>query len=175
MTEPAQKRTSAADVVHAWWAELTAPAKPGQPSRRGELAQLRRCKTLEEVLFAPPYQALYHRAVAAGWGDRLRIAAVAGALSHLKGEVESSRNCAAFLATPKEKGQGPRVSELRFQRLMREKELDEFYPALLRILHLAGEKAPVRDLIEGIYLWGDSRRRQWTFAYYEKLLESEKS
>ncbi|MBP6807730.1 MAG: type I-E CRISPR-associated protein Cse2/CasB [Chromatiaceae bacterium] len=179
MTELASERIDPAEIVYRWWADLTRSAEPGQPSHRGELAQLRRCKNLEEVLFVPPYHALYFRTVRAGWGDRLRIAAVAGALSHLKGEVESSKGFAAFLATPKEHGQGPRVSESRFQRLMKEKELNDFYPALLRVFHLAGEKAPLSDLIRGVYDWGDPFRgdrirRDWTFAYYNQLLDNQK-
>lgn len=174
MTEPAKEKNEPVAVIHDWWSGLNAPTEPGQPSRRGELAQLRRCKTLEEVLFAPAYHALYHRAFAAGWGDRLRVAALAGLLAHLKGEIASPKSFAAFLATPSALGLGPRVSELRFQRLMKEKELAGFYPVLLRILHLAGDKAPVPDLIQGVYFWGDTKRRDWTFAYYNQLLDNEK-
>jgi len=179
MPEVAPEKISPPETAQRWWAELTQPTESGQRSHRGELAELRRCKTLDEVLFARPYHVLYYRtaaaAAAAGRADnRLRVAAMAGVLAHLKGDVASSRGFAAYLAMPKEGRQGPRVSELRFQRLMKEKSLDEFYPALLRIIHLVGEKAPVRDLVEGIYFWSESRRREWTFAYYNQLLDNEK-
>jgi len=173
MTETALEKPDPALVVRDWWRDLVKPTEKGQSSRRGELAQLRRCKSLEEVLFAPAYHALYRRTVAHGWGERLRLAAVAGTLAHLKAELEKPAKMAAYLATPAAPGLGPKVSELRFQRLMRERELDEFYPTLLRILHLAGDKAPLLDLVKGVYYWGDHNRREWTFAYYDQLLDNE--
>lgn len=185
-------KSAVMDEVQHWWRELVAPPASGQPSHRGELAELRRAKNLEEVLFVPSYHRLFYRLSAHGWAHRLNIAAIAGLLAHVKGDTgaaeqrapdsepeahqvqsKSGRSFAGFLATPVKAGLGPRVSELRFQRLVAIQELQELYPNLLRIIHLAGDRVPVRDLIESVNYWNDGRRRDWTFHYYTALLETD--
>lgn len=157
--------------VHSWWAELTKPPEPGKPSRRGELAELRRCRDIAEVLFVPAFHQLFYRIAPAGWKDRPRVAAIAGLLAHVKSDI-ADLTVPAFLATPKAPGQGPRVSELRFRRLVAIKTREELYPALLRTIHLAGDSVPVTDLVQSVYYWNDYKRRDWTYLYYDKLLES---
>jgi CRISPR system Cascade subunit CasB len=178
----------------AWWEPLVTRPEPGKPSNRGELAALRRCKNLEEILFVPAYHRLFYRVSALGWKDRLSIAAVAGLLAHVKGDCSQTagstgdqpdperqraerhakppvRTVAAVLATPAKPGGGPRVSELRFQRLVAIRDLGELYPNLLRTIYLAGERVPVADLIESVRWWSDKQRRDWIQRYYDTLLQ----
>lgn len=183
MEPPASNKNQPDHVgeTYKWWNRLIAPPEPGKPSNRGELAELRRCKTLEEVLFVPAYHRLHYRLRPTGWSDRISIAAVAGLLAHVKGDIEDPRSVGAFLAKPTKPGFGPRVSELRFQRFAEIRKLDDLYPALLRIIHLAGDRVPVRDLIDSIRKWDHPSwehlprhpRREWTFHYYSALLEHE--
>jgi len=163
------------DLIYEWWDALTRPDEPGRPSRRGELAELRRCKTLEEVFFAPVFHSLYHRVAAAGWRHRPALAAVAGVLAHIRSEPEQRRTFAQHLACSPQGRDGPRVSEQRFQRLVAQKTLPELFAALIRVVHLAGDAAPVKDLARGIYRWNDTTRQQWTFNYYEQLLNQEQT
>ncbi len=179
-----------------WWEPLVAPPETGKPSNRGELAALRRCKNLEEVLFVPAYHRLFYRVSAIGWKDRLSVAAVAGLLAHVKGEygqpagataaapahadqraeqqgTKPVTSVAALLATPTKPGLGPRVSELRFQRLVAIRDLKELYPSLLRTIHLAGDRVPVADLIESVRWWTDKQRRDWVQRYYDTLLQQQ--
>jgi len=82
MGDPAEK-TDKPDFVQAtmaWWEPLVAPPGIGKPSNRGELAALRRCKSLEELLFVPAYHRLFHRVSPLGWTHRPSVAAVAGLL-----------------------------------------------------------------------------------------------
>jgi CRISPR system Cascade subunit CasB len=178
-----------------WWRPLVAPPEPGKPSNRGELASLRRCKNLEEILFVPAYHRLYFRVSPLEWTDRVKVAAVAGLLAHVKGDLEATESpdktapagggepikddraqqaatVAALLASPTKLGLGPRVSELRFQRLVKITDLRELYPDLLRIIHLAGERVPVRDLIRSVRWWNEKQRRDWTYRYYDTLLDT---
>jgi CRISPR type I-E-associated protein CasB/Cse2 len=187
------------DIVRetiAWWEPLVAPPETGKPSNRGELAALRRCKNLEEVLFVPTYHRLFYRVNALGWNDRLAVAAVAGLLSRVKGEYSQLASAtpdatdaegpptlgqgtkpvtsvAALLATPAKAGLGPRVSELRFQRLVAIRDLNELYPSLLRTIRLAGERVPVGDLIKSVRYWNDRQRRDWFQRYYDTLLQQQ--
>ena len=192
MGEPKSRKPDPAEAeIRDWWKTLTEPAKPGQASRRGELAEIRRCKTLAEIHFAAPYQHLFQRVAARGWPDRICVAAIAGLLAHVKQDTAaatneeseskaekaalkpSRRTVAALFAEPSKPGAGPRVSELRFQRLVANETVENLYPMLLRVIHLAGNTVPVPDLIQSIRYWGDKKRRDWTFRYYEQLLEAE--
>jgi CRISPR system Cascade subunit CasB len=197
MGEPAQNDTQPDYISETldWWGPLVAPPEHGKPSNRGELAALRRCKNLEEILFVPAYHRLYFRVRPLGWNERVAVAAAAGLLAHIKGDLSATESpektaaagggepikddraqqaatVAALLASPTKPGLGPRVSELRFQRLVKITDLRELYPNLLRVIHLAGERVPVRDLIESVRWWNEKQRRDWTYRYYDTLLET---
>jgi CRISPR system Cascade subunit CasB len=161
-------------AVKKWWKEMQpASEEEGQPNRRGELAELRRCKSLEELLLVPRFQVLRRELRKAGFPAEQKypaMAAIAGVLSHVKQITELT--FPAWLAQPKGIGGEPRLGELRFRRLMSCKTLDELFPALIRVLPLADNTAPIASLAHDLYYWNDRTRQKWTFAYYDALLES---
>jgi CRISPR system Cascade subunit CasB len=171
-----EKRKLFDAIVTDWWKEMQPAAEQeGQPNRRGELAELKRCKTLAEVLLVPRFHMLRWRLLKADCGTRnnVGIAALAGVLAHVKQTTDLK--FPAWLAQSKANGE-PRVGELRFQRLASCGSLEEVFPALIRILPLADETAPVASLANDIYHWehldGKTRQR-WTMEYYEALLTEE--
>ena len=159
-----EKRKLFNATVTEWWREMQ---QDGQPNRRGELAELRRCKTLAEVLLAPRFQVLRWKLHKAGYGYAPSIAAVAGILARVKQTTDLT--FPAWLAG----GGEPRLSELRFRRLIGYKTLDEAFPALVRVLAVADNTAPIASLANDIYHWNDQTRQRWTFAYYDALAGSE--
>ncbi len=166
-TEPAQR-------LRNWWQEITQPPKSGQPNRRGELAELRRCDSVEEVLFVPAFHRAFRRLQGTPWGDRpVPAAAVIGLLAHVKSQPDGSPPFVTLLAVPRAGSDAPRVSEARFQRLVACTTLTELYPALIRIIRLVGDSAPVVDLANSVHGWNADVRRQWTLRYYEKRLEKQ--
>jgi CRISPR system Cascade subunit CasB len=162
----------AADIFQ-WWEEMQPDQQGDGPNRRGELAELRRCKTLAEVLLVPRFQVLRWKLQAAGYRYMPACAAVAGILAHV--ETNNTEHVfAEWLARPKAEGTGsPRLSDLRFRRLMRAKSHDELFIDLIRVLPLAADTAPVKQLAEDIYRWNEYTRRKWTFAYYDAQAEGE--
>jgi len=161
----------AADVFQ-WWEEMQPDQQGGGPNRRGERAELKRCKTLEEILLVPRFQILRRKLQAAGRGYLPAAATMAGVLAHVE-ENQEQYSFAQWLALPKAKDTGPRLSELRFRRLMRAKSHDELFIDLIRVLPLAGNTAPVKDLARDISRWNDYTRRQWVFDYFDSLEEKE--
>lgn len=157
-----------AEAVFKWWHEMQPANQGAGPNRRGELAELKRCKTLAEILLVPRFQVLRRSLQAEGFGYMPACAAVAGILAHVETNQEQ-HTFAAWLAQPKEKGAGPRLSELRFRRLVRAKSHEELFIGLIRVLPLAADTAPVKRLAEDIGRWGDFVRRQWTFDYFDTL------
>ena len=74
MTEPKQqtRETPLQQIVTAWHEGLT------DPSRRGPRAELRRAKTLEEVVFTPAFHDLRRRLSGTRYGSVSQLALVAG-------------------------------------------------------------------------------------------------
>jgi CRISPR system Cascade subunit CasB len=155
------------DEIYQWWYDMQ-PANegPGKPNRRGELAELRRCKTLTEILLVPQFQSLRRVLQSEHFGYIPACAAVAGVLAHVKTHQETDP-FAVWLAQSKAKGAGPRLSELRFRRLIRLQSHDDLFTEMVRVLTQADATANVRQLARDVYFWNDRTRRDWTFGYYD--------
>lgn len=145
-------------IISQWWAELE--------DKRGERAQLRHCKNLEEIFFVPYYQKLYWQLSNREWKNRVAVAAIAGLLAHVKNS-DTQLKLAEQMAQPK--GDKPIVSELRFRRLLKCETHREVYPTLMRIIHLLNDTANLTYLANSVYWWNNQTRREWAFQYYEKL------
>ena len=171
---PEEKRDRFRATVTDWWKEMQPAAEQaGEPSRRGERAELKRCKTLAELFLVPRFQVLRWRLARAGFDHESRrpaIAAAAGILARV--EHTTDLKFPAWLAQFKANGE-PRVSELRFRRLVSCGPLEDLFPALLRVIPLAEDTAPVASLAYDIYHWGEKTRQRWTMEYYEALLVQE--
>ena len=136
----------------------------GLEEDKGSRAQLRRCKTPEEVVMVPAFHRLCRRVRPLMKGERdgweMRMAAIAGLLAHVR-TLDSRKTLAEQMAV----GDTPAVSELRFRRLL-QRNREEFYGALMRTLGLLDKKANPFDLARSVYYWGDSERKRWAFAYF---------
>lgn len=149
-----------------WWREIT------REENRGGRAQLKRAKTLQEVLLVPAYHNLRHRLL----GTRLvladRVALVAALLARVDGPDEA-RVAARMAHTPGMGATRSRVSELRFRRLLQVREPEEVFRTMRRVIALLDGVANVLDLARSLYWWpgdsGDRTRQQWALAYYDAL------
>ena len=144
---PATKRLT------GWWA--------GLQDDRGTRAELRRCANPQQVLFTPAYQRLCaeltpHMEGQYGWEERL--AGVIGLLAHVK--ASANKSLAEAMA-----GKPPVVSELRFRRLL-QRDRNNLYGAMIRILRMLDGKANLPDLMASVFDWDDGVRKRWSFAYF---------
>lgn len=150
------------EVLLGWWR--------GLDDARGERAVLRRCSTHEEVAFSPEYHRLRRDLQKfSGRVDAEKLAIVAGVLSHVRENLKNT-SFAELMATPKLKGASPRVSEIRFRRLLSVKDPASLYPTMIRLVRMTDGKAPIGDLANGLYWWNDRTKKNWAFAYYEKIV-----
>jgi CRISPR system Cascade subunit CasB len=172
-----QKKTGVFPIedIFNWWHEMQPDQEEeGRHNWRGELAELRRCKNVEEIFFVPRFQLLRHK-VNPPNSRLLACAAMAGILAHVKTN-DAKYHFGEWLGRPKEEGATlPRLSELRFRRLIRVKTLEELFIDLVRVLPLADNAAPVKQLAQDIYFWSDDTRRKWTFDYYDAQAGEEKT
>lgn len=135
---------------------------------KGARAQLRRCKTPEEVVMVPAFHRLCRhlrplmKHEREGW--EMRIAAIAGLLAHVR-KLDSRKTLAEQMAEKRPGGDSPIVSELRFRRLL-QRDRQDLFTALIRVLGLLDKRANPFDLARAVYYWGDKERKRWAFAYF---------
>lgn len=174
------------DALLAWWRDLhghteeadeqpEAPGKPAPrprpPNYRGDRAELRRCAELTAVVLTPAYQRLYY-ALRNIEGLRspheVRLATVAGVLAWVR--APHPEPFARHMAQSRgDAGSPPRVSELRFRRLLRIREPAELYPILVRLVRLLDDTADILSLARGAYGWGDELRKRWAYDYFDAV------
>lgn len=136
---------------------------------RGERADLRRCGTLKEILFSPAYHRLRLAFRRLGFIDDNCLAMVTGLAARIKDD-DSNGSFAEQMASGKGDGSA-RVSGLRFRRLLKIKEQEDLFSALIRIIALLGGCANLQSLARSVYLWNDRYidiRKEWAFDYYSK-------
>jgi len=141
----------------------------GLEEDKGSRAQLRRCKTPEDVVMVSAFHRLCRRIRPLMKGERegweMRIAAIAGLLAHVR-KLDSRKTLAEQMAV----GDSPAVSELRFRRLL-QRDRQDLFGALIRVLSLLDKKANPFDLARSVYYWGDNERKRWAFAYFPNVPE----
>ncbi len=161
MTDDLKQQKNEQPVILAfeWWQDLK--------KKKGDRANLRRAKTMDEVFFVPAYHRLYNKLSSTAWRSQKGIALMAGILARIE-KHEGGILFAAQMARPGKTGKGARVKGMRFRRLLQNKNRDEVYGPMIRIVQLMDKQANVKDLAHCLYWWNDSTRRKWAFDYYEK-------
>lgn len=164
--KPSFKKDGPAGAILAdWWEGLRYDT--------GARARLRRCKSPDEVMLEPAFHRLLNRiqtqlVTGAGFSSEdacLRLAAVAGLLSHVR--YPDNKPLAERMAEPK--GGRPVFSSLRFRRLLKE-TFDDLYPAMIRVIRQLNKTASLSDLAESVYGWGDEVRKRWALIYFPKVV-----
>ena len=154
-------------VLAVWWLALD--------ENRGDRADLRRCATLAEVVFTPAYHRLRLAVGKFGVNNADALALVAGLAARVKNDIADS-TFAEQMATPKDptsRDGKARESGLRFRRLLKikDKELEELFTAMGRVVALLGGSVDLQSLAKSVYLWNDRYadiRKEWAFKYYSK-------
>jgi CRISPR system Cascade subunit CasB len=155
-------------ILLEWW-QPPADGKPGGISN-GDRAALKRCATTTDVVFVPAYQTLFRRLAPLLGCDRdsyqaEKLARISGLLAHVRVDVPDTK-LPEQMAIPD--GNKPTVSELRFQRLIRQEDNEQLYRDFIRVIQLLDRKLDVINLANSIWFWGDKLRRDWVYAYYDK-------
>ncbi len=158
------------DGLTEWWLSL----KDNSASR----AELRRCNSIVEVVMTPAFQHLCQRFKHYFQNDQYwqdRLAAIVGLISHLKHDQTGSvlargEQRVEKLAEQMAEGSGDRpvVSELRFRRLL-QRERDDLYTPMIRILRMLKGGANLYGLSESVFFWGDGIKKRWAYAYFPKV------
>jgi CRISPR system Cascade subunit CasB len=144
-------------------------------ANRGDRAQLRRCRELDDVLLEPVYYDVRQRLAKLGIdvasdfeGDR-RLACVLGLLAWVK-ENDERRTFSQQLAGRRNESDDAKLSGLRFRRLLQIDDRDELYRSLIGVVRLVGGTVNIPEFVTDIYYWrpdSSSRvRKRWAEDYY---------
>ncbi len=127
---------------------------------RAHRAQLKRCADPGQVLLVPAFHRLLAQlapSMAPQEPDAWRWALIAGVLVWVDKEPEGKGSSASFgarMAAPAGEGAGrPALSELRFARLLRATDEQDFYTQLRRAVQLVNNTAQVPALAQDIHDW----------------------
>lgn len=146
-------------ILRAWWV--------GLEYGKGERAVLRKASSPTEVVFSPAYHTLLKQLQQREYRvNRDALAAVAGLVSHVKGDAGTDKSIAQLMASPRPGGSGAKVSGLRFRRLLAVTGRDELYPLLIRVIRLLDSKVNLVSLANSAYWWNEITRKQWAYDYY---------
>lgn len=149
------------EALQRWWTDLQ--------KRNGDRAELRRAKTITDVILLPSFQRacirfspFFQYETDDSWKPRL--AAILGLLAHVR-QLNPDQSLAIQMA-----GNPPIVSELRFRRLIQRDRAD-LYISMIRVLRMLNNKANLHDLAYSVYYWGDGVKRRWAFDYFPNTPE----
>jgi CRISPR system Cascade subunit CasB len=155
------------EIVRAWWQALTEKSSgdaTGENAHfgfffdRGPRARLRRSTDLDDVAQEPAVWTLVERLKLPDSEDSA-VLLVAAVLAHVKEDAKDGRSLAYLLGVgPAGKDEGGKLSELRFQRLMRADAPDDFVQQLRRALAIGGHRADVAVLADDLLAWSRERR-----------------
>lgn len=172
------KDSATRDKLLKWWEWLD--------DNRGDRARLRRVESPDDVLLTSAFSRFLAE-MPDNWSESRHLtesALVTAIMAHVKDNVTSS-SFAAQLAIPKDGGDKPRMSELRFQQLQKSQDPTEFYRRLLRAVRMLDCSVNILSLTDDILHWmheyrkGVDRNPQdrlafcWANDYYRILLKKQ--
>ncbi len=163
---PVPRRDVWADAAFAWWQSLT--EQDGHrtgPNLRGDRAELRRAREAADVYANPSFHALLRRLGSNATADD-RLARAVAVLAAVLARVDRHQD-GGFARQAAAGEDGPKLSELRFRRLLQKQTAEELQADLGRALQVLDKSADVRDLARSILRWNDETRRRWAFDYFQ--------
>jgi CRISPR system Cascade subunit CasB len=154
--------SEAGRVLYAWW--------EGLKDSPGDRAELRRCSELAQVVLTPAYHRLRRELLALGTLSDTALAVLAGVLAHLE-QHDASSSIAAQMAEKKGSSGTPKVSGLRFRRILKIRDYRDLYIAMVRVVRMlrspSRTTANLYSLADSIYRWNnDAVRQDWARDYY---------
>lgn len=154
-------------ILQEWWKQLQ--------DKKGDRAELRRSKNLQQIRFCKAYYRLLHDLNEYN-PIHNRLALVTGVLSHVD-EDSPILTLGVQMAMLKkaESSDSPAVSEIRFRKIITITDLDDLFIAMIRTVRMLGNQCNLADLANILYFWGDRTKKQLAEDYYLCILKHEKT
>lgn len=170
-------------AIYTWWRNLhghdrvneSGPAKRSA-NRSGDRAELVRCRTPGAVAMTPAFSRLRRTLPHRGEWNRSdeMLAVLVGVLAHVRSDDTESRfaNKPSFAARLASGDGKPRMSGLRFRRLLKAKTAEEAMRHLIDAVRLCDGTASVTSLARDLP-WllhpNERTKKDWALAYYSTV------
>lgn len=148
---------------------------------KGDRAELRRCKNLEEIQQSSAFQRIYWQLAKAFKTNnekpsRIQLANIIALWSYIDDALlpteDTDNQPIAFgyqLAAAKSpENSSPKLSELRFRRLLKIDDRDKLFRFLIQAIRILDKKVNLLDFSGRVYFWGDNTKTELAYQYYEK-------
>lgn len=152
-----------------WWESLL--------SNKADRAELRRCKSLEEIQSTSAYQRAYWKLIEKFKTGENKVSGEQMAIIiALAAYIDENRAVYEDADTQKtdyfgyqvSRGEKPKLSELRFRRLLKINDREKLFRFLIQVIRLLDKKVNLLDLLRIAYFWGDKTKTKLAYKYYEK-------
>ncbi len=87
--------------------------------------------------------------------------------SHYKNE-EDEQEKIDYFAYQISRGENPKLSELRFRRLLKIQDREKLFRFLIQVIRLLDRKVNLLDILKIAFYWNDNTKKSLAYKYYEK-------
>lgn len=161
----------ASDYWLDWW--------EGLKQTKGARAELRRCKNLKEVQLTSAYQRCYwvsikHWEQEKSKPSKEQMAIIIGLSAYVEENDTDKKNDQLesqqhdIFGYQISRGEKPKLSELRFRRLLKIKNREKLFRFLVQVIRLMDKKVNLLDMLRIAYYWGENAKKNLAYQYYEK-------
>lgn len=166
-----EKGNPAADYLLEWWDKLK--------QNKGDRAELRRCRSLDEIQRTSAYQRCYwpgikHFTQGEWKPNKEQMAIVVGVSAYVedndieKKDDQQEHQEVDLFGYQISRGDKPKLSELKFRRLLKINDREKLFHFLIQIIRLLDKKLNLLDLLSVAYYWGEKTKTNLAYQYYEK-------
>ncbi len=151
-----------ASILRDWWKRLQADEE--------ERARIRRCGDPSEVMLSAEYHRLLNLLKDAGYildqANSYAVATVVGIMARVTSDTGPGPSCARQMAKSVRGSKKAKISELRFDRLLAQKQRESLYLLLIPVIDLLEGTLNLVDMARSIYTWDTPARGRWEADYY---------
>jgi len=156
-----------------WWESLK--------KDKGDRSELRRSKNLQKLQLTSAFQRCYwgglkHFAQKERKPSKKQMATIIGLAAYIeKNDIEkkddqSEKQEHDYFGYQIGRGEEkPKLSELRFRRLLKIKDREKLYRFLIQVIRLLDNKVNLLDLMRIAYFWGNKGKVNLSYKYYEMV------
>lgn len=160
-------------------------------TRKADRAELKRCKTLQQIQQSSAYQKCYWQLINKfdHPPGKQQLALALAVAVHIRENISFGESEKGGKTKPvkfghqlargtnlNSKTDKPKVSELRFRRLLRIKDREKLFPYLCSLIRFLDGKVNLLAVQECCFYWGDKYRTNLAYEYYDKAnLETKES
>jgi CRISPR system Cascade subunit CasB len=159
----------ASDLILKWWDDLK--------NNKGDKAELRRCKNLQEIQISSAFQHCYwqlikHFPKERQSPSREQMAIIIGLAAYIenndsvKKSDQNDGQANDFFGYQISRGDKPKLRELRFRRLLKINDREKLFRFLIQIIRILEKNVNLLDLLSIAYFWGDTAKTNLAYKYY---------